>query len=132
MNAQARIECQLTAILGTSNGEASVLAGANTLLSCKSLSINVHRVRESAAKVLVVVDIASFSLVIIDRDLLRCLGVGWVLPEGESTRTTTGLRVIAVARQVALGVISLLAIYGVAAVADSIVSETGIAECIAC
>jgi hypothetical protein len=40
--------------------------------------------------------------------------------------------VIAFARQVALGVISLLTVYGVTTVADSIVSETGVAECIAC
>lgn len=94
--------------------------------------VELHGVGKGATKVLVVVDVAAGSVVVTDSNLVGSLGESGILQDGEEAVAAASLRLVTVAGKVALGVISLFTIDDVAAVADSVVGETSIAESIAC
>lgn len=123
-----RVAPALLGELDTGVGETLVVAGGDALVGGDIGDVN--RVAESALFG-GVIRVAALGEVVGCGDLLDALGKGGILPEGEGVGAAAGLRRVSRALVVALVDVDLLATLDVAAVADTPVGESSVAERVA-
>lgn len=118
-------------VLGASNRETLSLASSNAGLGGKLGRLDALGPGESAALVVDIVDVAAAVSVVGDGNLVGGLGVGGILPDVESALATADLGLVTVARVVARTISGLFGSNIIAAVADTVVGETSVAEGVA-
>lgn len=121
----------LVGVLGSGNGEALGLASSNARLRGEGGGFDALGPGESTAQIVEIVDVAAAVSVVGDGDLAGGLGVSGILPDVEGALATAELGLVTIARVIARGVGGLVSSDLVTAVADTVVSETGIAESVA-